>query len=101
MQKNLNLKNRLKIEISDKKMGDKIQLELQVKSLEKSMVTILKADKEIKSSVVKLDVKLCTERSRNVYAAISICEQFGREPCRQNSQLNTSQRPYDYSIARM
>ena len=39
-------------------MGDKIQLELHVKSLEKSMVTILKAVKEIKSSVVKLEEKV-------------------------------------------
>ena len=52
-------------------MGDKIQLELQVKSLEKSMVTILKAVKEIKSSVVKLEEKVDTTRNDEIQEIIN------------------------------
>ena len=41
--------------ILDKKMTDKIPLELQVKELQKSKVTIVKALKDIKASVNKLE----------------------------------------------
>ena len=40
-----------KMKISDKKMGDKVPLEMQVKELEKSLVTIVKAFKDLKASV--------------------------------------------------
>ena len=44
--------------VSDKKMDGKSSLELQVKGLEKSMVTIVKAVKEIKATVDKLEEKV-------------------------------------------
>ena len=45
------------MKISDKKMGDKVPLEMQVKELEKSLVTIVKAFKDLKASVKALEEK--------------------------------------------
>ena len=46
-----------KMKISDKKMGDKVPLEMQVKELEKSLVTIVKAFKDLKASFKALEEK--------------------------------------------
>ena len=45
------------MKLSDKKMGDKIPLEMQVKDLEKTLVTIVKAFKDLKASVKVLEEK--------------------------------------------
>ena len=45
-------------EISDKKMADKIPLELKINSLEKSMAMIVKAVKEIKAGMDKLEKRV-------------------------------------------
>ena len=53
-------------QVSDKKMDDKIPLELQIKGLEKSMVTLVKAFKEIKATVGKLEEKVNKNQSNEI-----------------------------------
>ena len=52
--------------ISDKKMGDKNSLILQVKSLEKNMVTVVKALKDLKATVNGLEVKISQPENREI-----------------------------------
>ena len=52
--------------ISDKKMGDKNSLILQVKSLEKNMVTVVKAIKDLKATVNALEAKSSKSENKEI-----------------------------------
>ena len=52
--------------ISDQKMGDKTALELQVLGLEKNMLTVVKAIKELRSTVKELENKLDQPESKEI-----------------------------------
>ena len=53
-------------EISDKKMADKIPLELKINSLEKSMAMIMKAVKEMKAGMDKLEKRVNNKQNDEI-----------------------------------
>ena len=52
--------------VSDKKMMDKIPLELQIKGLEKNMGTIVKALKDLKASFTALEEKVNKSQNEEI-----------------------------------